>query len=125
MPEISQPCILSVGQVPPADHDRASFVHATSGARALELMKLLRFDLVAISPGVNDASIPQLIRQMRVIAPWQKWVLVGPGITDPMELASRCNGVLAVIDDVGDWSGIESLASSVSRRQMRPAALQA
>lgn len=125
MPENLQPCILSVGHTPPADHDGASFVHATSGGRALELMKLLRFDLVVLSPGVNDVSIPLLIRQMRVIAPWQKWVLVGPGITDPMELASRCNGVLAVIDELSDWSELESLALTVGRRQRMPVAADA
>jgi hypothetical protein len=98
-------------------------VFAQSGGRAIELMKLLRFDLVVATPGGLDLPIPVLSRQMRAISPWQKWALCGPDITDQDELAARCNGALAVLDDVGDWSEFEQMAANVRRR--RPIAAQA
>lgn len=125
MPEVPAPCILSVGHEPPPDSPRASYVFAPTGGRALELMKLLRFDLIVATPGGIDLSVPILVRQMRAISPWQKWALVGPDISDQDELAARCNGALAVLDDRGDWSEFEQMAANVRRRNGRTLAAQA
>jgi hypothetical protein len=110
----SAPSLLSVGLDVPPDAPDGSFVSAESAGRALELMKLLRFDLVVVSPELAGMSIPHFARQLRLVAPWQKWVLAtsaGEGLTMQDELAARCNGALAVIDDVGDWSELLALAA--------------
>ncbi len=132
MTQETAPCLLSVGLDVPSDGPDASYVFAENAFRALELMKLLRFDLVVVSPdGLGGMSVPHLVRQMRVIAPWQKWVLAAAdangecGLTQQDELAARCNGALAVIDEVNDWSEVCSLASSVRSRSRREFALEA
>ena len=134
MTQESAPCLLSVGLEVPDDGADGSYVFAGNAFRALELMKLLRFDLVVVAPGGVGMSIPHLVRQMRVIAPWQKWVLAANGnvsggneggLTQQDELAARCNGALAVIDEVNDWSEVCALASGVRGRSRPPAALEA
>jgi len=119
------PSVLSVGLIAPSDNDRASYVNANSGSRALELMNLLHFDLLVVAPRLGDLSIAMLVRQARIISPWMKWVLAGPGITSQDEIAARCNGVLAVLDDLNDWTELESLASSARRHSYRPVAIEA
>jgi hypothetical protein len=121
------PCLLSVCLDVPADSSAGSFVYADGAGRALELLKLLRADLVVVSPAAMDgSSLPVWVRRMRAIAPWQKWVLAGDGITSRDELAARCNGALAVLDQPvpDDWSELIALARGVARGQ-RPAAMNA
>jgi hypothetical protein len=123
MTQESAPCLLSVGLNVPPDGPDGSYVYADSAGRALELMKLLRFDLVVVSPELAGMSIPHFARRLRMIAPYQKWALAtvnGEVLTQQDELAARCNWALAVIDDVGNWSEIAGLAGksrSAARRQ--------
>ncbi|MBC7783825.1 MAG: hypothetical protein H7144_08290 [Burkholderiales bacterium] len=88
-------------------------------------MKLLHFDLMVVAPAIEDLSIPMFVRQMRTIAPWLKWVLAGPGITSQLELAARANGALAVIDDLADWSELETLVATVRQRSGRSSLAEA
>jgi len=118
------PSVLSVGLVAPGDNDRASYVNASSGGRALELLKLLHVDLLVVAPRLGDLSIAMLVRQARIISPWLKWVLAGPDISTQDEVAARCNGALAVIDDPNDWTELESLAASVRKHSYRPVAVE-
>lgn len=129
MTQATAPCLLCIGLSVPPDGPEGTYVHADTARRGLELLKLLQFDLVVVAPGQIGMSIPQLVRQMRVVAPWLKWVLAStrtsPPITAQDELAARCNGALAVIDEISAIDELLSLASSVRSRSRATVALEA
>jgi hypothetical protein len=129
MTQATAPCLLCIGLDVPPDGPDGTYVHADSARRGLELLKLLQFDLVVVSPGEIGMSIPQLVRQMRVVSPWLKWVLASTKTSEPItsqdELAARCNGALAVIDEIDTFDELLTLASGVRSRSRRTVALEA
>jgi hypothetical protein len=129
MTNVTAPCLLCIGLSVPPDGPDGTYVHADTARRGLELIKLLQFDLVVVAPGEIGMSVPQFVRQMRVVAPWLKWVLASTRTSDPVttqdELAARCNGALAVIDEIESFDELLTLASSVRMRSRRPVPLEA
>jgi hypothetical protein len=91
-----------------------SFFHADSGKKALELLRMLRFDLLVTGNRLPDMPISQLIRRVRVAWPWQKWAMVGSMISAHDEIAARTLGALAVFDAPPDWDALVSLAAIAS-----------
>lgn len=120
MTEVVSPCLLCLGLSVPTDSPDAVYVQAESPERALELLRLLRFDLVVIAAGVTHAPLSGFIRPMRRICPDMKWVLVSTSDSDPIlpqnELDARCHGALAVLDLVQGWDDLLELAWSVRKR---------
>lgn len=111
------PCLLCVRLPVPQDDDEASYIHAETLTRGLELISLLQIALVVVGPsgGKDRITIEQFVRRMRVISPWLKWAMAcdpqaGQTLTRQDELAARCNGAMAVVDDVGDFSELRLLA---------------
>ncbi len=129
MTQATAPCLLCIGLSVPPDGPDGTYVHADTARRGLELIKLLQFDLAVVSPGEIGMSIPQFVRQMRVVAPWLKWVLASTQKSSPItaqdELAARCNGALAVIDEIDAFDELLTLATSVRSRSRRTVALEA
>ena len=91
-----------------------SFFHADSGKKALELMRMLRFDLLVTGDRLPDMPVGHLIRRVRAAWPWQKWAMVGASITTQDEIVARTLGALAVFDAPPDWESIGSLAAMVA-----------
>jgi hypothetical protein len=91
-----------------------SFFHADSGKKALELLRMLRFDLLVTGDHLPDMPVGQLIRRVRVAWPWQKWAMVGSELTAQDEIAARSLGAMAVFDAPPDWDAISSLASAAA-----------
>jgi CheY-like chemotaxis protein len=91
-----------------------SFFHADSGKKALELLRMLRFDLLVTGDRLPDMPVGQLIRRVRVAWPWQKWAMVGSVLTAQDEIAARSLGAMAVFDAPPDWDAIGSLASAAA-----------
>jgi len=87
-----------------------SFFHADSGKKALELLRMLRFDLLVTGDRLPDMPIGHFLRRVRVAWPWQKWAMVGSSITTQDEIAARTLGAMAVFDAPPDWEVISSLA---------------
>jgi hypothetical protein len=104
--------VLLVAVEPPADGLGVSYVTTPDRTRTLELLKLLRVDLVVV--GTNDPlPLTPFARQLRRVSPGQKWVLVGPGVTERDEVAARCCGAAAVLDSPGDFADIDALATRI------------
>jgi hypothetical protein len=87
-----------------------SFFHADSGKKALELLRMLRFDLLVTGDRLPDMPIGHFLRRVRVAWPWQKWAMVGSSITAEDEIAARALGAMAVFDAPPDWEVLSSLA---------------
>jgi hypothetical protein len=87
-----------------------SFFHADSGKKALELLRMLRFDLLVTGDRLPDMPIGHFLRRVRVAWPWQKWAMVGSSLTTQDEIAARTLGAMAVFDAPPDWEVLSSLA---------------
>lgn len=120
MTEVVSPCLLCLGLSVPTDSPDAVYVQAESPERALQLLRLFRFDLVVVTVGTISRPLPEFIRQIRQVCPDMKWVLVSTPGSDPIlpqdELEARCHGALAVLDLVQGLDDLTDLVCSVRKR---------
>jgi len=91
-----------------------SFFHADSGKKALELLRMLRFDLLVTGDQLPDMPVGHLIRRVRAAWPWQKWAMVGSVLTAQDEIAARTLGAMAVFDAPPDWEALALLAAAAA-----------
>jgi hypothetical protein len=103
--------IDATGTGPTVGAAGASFFHADSGKKAMELLRMLRFDLLVTGDRLPDMPMEHFIRRVRMAWPWQKWAMVGSAITPPDEIAARTLGAMAVFDAPPDWDVLSSLAA--------------
>jgi CheY-like chemotaxis protein len=87
-----------------------SFFHADSGKKALELLRMLHFDLLVTGDHLPDMPVSHLIRRIRAAWPWQKWAMVGSSLTTQDEIVARTLGAVAVFDAPPDWDALGLLA---------------
>lgn len=118
--------VLCVGLVPPASVEGTQFVHARSSRQAIELLRVMRVDLVVSGASLPDTSPWLFAQKLKQGWPWQKWVLVSSGALSARdELTARTLGVLAVFDDTGHWDQISEVAraifDSAAREARQPA----
>ena len=86
--------ILAVGL---RDSDLADVAHActpsctaTDSARsAIELLRILRFDLVITADHLPDMPVWQFVKRMRAAWPWQKWAMFSSRLTERDEITAR------------------------------------
>jgi len=97
-----------------AGDSNASLFLVDSGKKALELMRMFRFDLLVTGDVLPDMPVSHLLRRVRAAWPWQKWAIVGSSITTQDEIAARTLGALAVFDAPADWNAITSMAAFVA-----------
>ena len=95
-----------------ADGSRACTV-ANSARGAIELMRMLRFDLVLTSDRLPDMPVWQFVRRFRTAWPWQKWALVSSHLTEQDEIAARTLGVMQIIEGAVDWDAVAYLAETL------------
>ena len=77
-----QGSILTVGlrDADLGDVSRACTVAETARS-AIELLRMLRFDLVVTADHLPDMPVFQFVKRMRAAWPWQKWALVSNRLT--------------------------------------------
>lgn len=97
---------------------QSGIVEVDSGSGAFELLRVLRFDLVAVGPGVNDMTPGAFARRLQAGRPWQKWVLVADeSLAAEDEATARALGAIAVLDGPDAWKVVVEMARQVRRRQ--------
>jgi DNA-binding response OmpR family regulator len=101
---------------------------ADDARSAIELLRMLRFDLVLAADRLPDMPAFQFIRRLRTAWPWQKWALVSSRLSIADEITARTLGVMQIIEGAVDWDAVTHLAGvlheqGASRRAM-PAELQ-
>jgi DNA-binding response OmpR family regulator len=97
--------------------------HVDTAEKAVELLKVLKFDLVAIGHDVPDATPWQLARKVRSSWPWQKWALVAHEMDHEDEIMARSLGAVAIFEGPEAWREMVDVASRVRRKN--PAAVSA
>jgi CheY-like chemotaxis protein len=98
LPGISALCVALIEEPPIGVH----LTSVDTGAKAIELLRILRFDLVLLSASVPDMSPWQLAAQIRRFWPWQRWALVAPEAADADIRRAGELGAVAVLDHVSD-----------------------
>jgi hypothetical protein len=73
---------------------QASITNAASLPRAMDLMRVMSFDLVVVS---EDLAAAKVIRRLWS---WQPWVYVGCRVMADEEIAARSLGATAVLDEL-------------------------
>jgi len=126
MDDLETPSILAVGaklanlhraKVTSEVDPRVQLVEVDSGVKALELLRVLKFDLVAVGPGVNDMAPSTFAQRLRTVRPFQKWALVADeDLPAEEEMMARALGAIAVLDGPDAWKSVIEMARQVRRR---------
>src|SRR3954454_25411112 len=109
--------ILAVGLRESELHEGAQGCNIADSARgAIELLRMLRFDLVITADPLPDMPVFQFVKRMRAGWPWQKWALVSSKLTDQDEITARTLGVMRIIEGAVDWDAVGHLAGTLHEK---------
>ncbi len=120
--------VLAVGfGEAPGNEAAASITQAGSGREALELIRLVHFDLLVTASSLPDMPPCTLMRRVKAAWPWQKWAWVAAAITPSDEVTARMLGVTAIVDEPADWEQLVELARRLrcAEQSRRPAVAMA
>jgi hypothetical protein len=116
MPDLEQAAILAVGMA--ADGNLpAEVLHAATGRRAIELMRLMQFDLLVVGRDISEMSLWQFVQRVRMTRPWQRWALAMDDVTPQEEVTARSLGVIGIFRK-SDWAELMHVAESIRRRSV-------
>jgi CheY-like chemotaxis protein len=75
-----------------------NFCAVRSGRRAIDMLRMLSFDLVLVGMRIPDLGTWDFVRRLRTGWAWQKWALIGGAITEQQEITARMFGPLKIYD---------------------------
>lgn len=93
-----------------------AFTGVRSARQAIEMLRLLRFDLVLVGLRTPDMSAWQFVQRLRLGWPGQKWALVAGSLRTSEELNARSLGALVIFDEPADWTAIAEVARALVER---------
>jgi DNA-binding response OmpR family regulator len=115
MPELEQAALLAVG-VDVKESLAPEVLLAVTARRAIELMRLMQFDLLVVGRNMTDMSLWQFVQRVRMTRPWQRWALATDELTPQEEVTARSLGVIGIFKEKSDWAEILHVAQSIRRR---------
>jgi len=74
------------------------FHQASSGRRAIDLLRMLSFDFLLVGTRLPDMSTWDFLRHLKTSHPHQKWALVGGPLTEQQEITARMFGSTMIFD---------------------------
>ncbi len=95
---------------------RLDFCTVRSGRRAIDMLRMLSFDLVVVGMRLPDISTWDFVRRVRTGWAWQKWALVGGAITDQQEVTARMFGSVRIYDVMPSSDELLKLASDMREK---------
>lgn len=126
MPQVieQKSSVLAVGVEPETFgfSDEALTIHRANAARsAMEMLRMVDFDLLLVGPDLADGSIWDFVRRARMARPRQRWAMVGSNITEQDEIAARTLGVTCIFDSAPSSDDLLEAAAgpSYSGRSVR------
>src|SRR5579862_151256 len=69
-----------------------------SARRAMDMLRLVRFDLILVNVKLPDMSVWNFMRHVKTANPQQKWALVGGPLSEQQEIAARMLDVTTTFD---------------------------
>ena len=92
------------------------FCTVRSGRRAVDMLRMLSFDLVVVGMRIPDISTWDFVRRVRTGWAWQKWSLVGGAITEQQEITARMFGAVKIYDVMPSSDEVLQLASALREK---------
>lgn len=92
------------------------FCTVRSGRRAIDMLRMLSFDLVIVGMRIPDLSTWDFVRRVRTGWAWQKWALVGGAITEQQEITARMFGSVKIYDVMPSSDEVLQLASHLREK---------
>lgn len=117
--DYEQASVLTVGlgdQTPIGGLNGASYTSVANARQAIEMLRMMRFDLLVTSMTLPDMPVFSFVCKIRTAWPWQKWALVARGLSERDEIVARSMGVMTVLESGVDWDAVGRLAQSVRNR---------
>jgi CheY-like chemotaxis protein len=99
-----------------------------SGRRAIDMLRLVRCDLLLVNLHLPDLSVWNFMRHVKTNWPQQKWALVGGPLSTQQEIAARMFNVCTffdappAIDDVCQWRDLSDV-KRCAQKHTEPAAI--
>ena len=92
------------------------FCSVRSGRRAIDMLRMLSFDLVVVGMRIPDISTWDFVRRVRTGWAWQKWALVGGMMTEQQEITARMFGSVKIYDVMPSSDEVLQLASNLREK---------
>jgi DNA-binding response OmpR family regulator len=92
------------------------FCSVRSGRRAIDMLRMLSFDLVVVGMRIPDISTWDFVRRVRTGWAWQKWALVGGVLTEQQEITARMFGSVKIYDVMPSSDEVLQLASHLREK---------
>jgi len=92
-----------------------------SGRRAIDMLRLVHFDLLLVGLKLPDMSAWNFMRHVKTTWPQQKWALVGGPISQQQEIEARMLGVTTLfeappaIEEVCNWRTLADVLRTARR----------
>jgi CheY-like chemotaxis protein len=93
-----------------------NFCAVRSGRRAIDMLRMLSFDLVLVGMRIPDLGTWDFVRRLRTGWAWQKWALIGGAITEQQEITARMFGPLKIYDTVPSSDELLALADALRQK---------
>lgn len=91
-----------------------------SGRRAIDMLRILSFDVTLVGTRIPDINCWDLIRRIRAGWAWQKWALVASDLTQEQEITARSFGSVKIFDSMPAADEILQLAAKLRARATTP-----
>src|ERR1700759_3567093 len=92
------------------------FCSVRSGRRAIDMLRMLSFDLVVVGMRIPDISTWDFVRRVRTGWAWQKWALVGGMMTEQQEITARMFGSVKIYDVMPSSDELMQIAMGLRSR---------
>ena len=92
------------------------FCTVRSGRRAIDMLRMLSFDLVIVGMRIPDIGTWDFVRRVRTGWAWQKWALVGGMLTEQQEITARMFGSVRIYDVMPSSDEVLQLASHLREK---------
>jgi len=96
--------------------DGESFLTASSARQAIDLLRMLKFDLLITGTPLPDMPVFSFISKIKAAWPWQKWALVASDLSPQDEVIARTLGVIRIFDQHIELEAMAQLGDHVRHR---------
>jgi len=93
-----------------------NFCAVRSARKAIDMMRMLSFDLVLVGTHIPDMNTWDLLRRMKTGFSQQKWALVGGLMTEQQEITARMFGSLKIYDEMPSSDELIQLTQSLREK---------
>jgi len=93
-----------------------NFCCVRSGRRAIDMLRMLSFDLVVTGMRLPDIDTWDFVRRIRAGWAWQKWALIGNDITEQQEITARMFGSLKIFETMPSSDELINMTSAVREK---------